>query len=37
MRFMDDEKVGDILVFCFLVLVMLCDVRLFVGVSGVRW
>lgn len=34
---MDDEKVGDILVFCLLVLVMLCDVCLFVEAFDVRW
>ncbi|VEA46362.1 Uncharacterised protein [Salmonella enterica subsp. arizonae] len=37
MRFMSDEKVGDILVFCLLALVMLCDACLFIEVSGVRW
>ncbi|EEQ1458172.1 hypothetical protein LNR78_004417 [Salmonella enterica] len=37
MRFMDGEKVGDILVLGFLALVMFCDVCLFVEASGVRW
>ncbi|GAA5427760.1 hypothetical protein Senen10_04503 [Salmonella enterica subsp. enterica] len=34
---MGDEKVGDILVFCLLVLVMLCDVSLFVEAFDVQW
>lgn len=37
MRFVSDEKAGDILVFCLIVLMWLCEVCLFIGVSGVRW
>lgn len=36
MRFVDDEKAGDILIFLFFALVMLTDIWLFVEVSGVR-